>query len=535
MIYYLKKEWRWNALVILANMFDAALSVASNVLLIALFQNVIDGDVGQFARTVAGFFGVCVLDNLVCILSGWASSRAIMAMNNRYRADAVATILSSSHSRLHARDSGEYLSWLTNDVSQISGMAWEPFYNAVLRGAQMLFSAAVLASMHWSLLLASGVVALVVIHVPKLAQKRLEALSVACSQQQAKATAKLKDLLLGVDVLLSFGRRERFAGENREASRELEQPKQRLKCTQTVVNEGVNFVSTLCTLLVLLLIGILSIRGVLSKAALTGGANMVSTISGGLAIMSQYWLSIKACKPYFDKITLHEEETGEKKAEQGWPVENKITMENLSFAYDQKQVLKNAHFTFQKGGKYALIGPSGCGKSTVLKLLLGWLPEYQGTIRFDDAEAREVDQEQRLEQMSYIAQDVFLFNTTIRDNITLGGVFTAQQMERAIRCSALDGDLAHMPLGLDTPVGEDGSALSGGQKQRVAIARALIHERSILLVDEGTSALDQENADIVEESLLENPELTLILVSHHLTEDRKRRFTQVYDLTPAAG
>ena len=90
-----------------------------------------------------------------------------------------------------------------------------------------------------------------------------------------------------------------------------------------------------------------------------------------------------------------------------------------------------------------------------------------------------------------------------------------------------------MPDGLDTIAGEEGGNLSGGQKQRVAIARALIHDRSILLVDEGTSALDQKNADIVEKSLLENPDLTLILVSHHLTPERKKQFTEVYDLQPA--
>ena len=125
---------------------------------------------------------------------------------------------------------------------------------------------------------------------------------------------------------------------------------------------------------------------------------------------------------------------------------------------------------------------------------------------------------------------MFLFNTTIRENITLGEDFTEEQMQKALQDSALAGDLAHMPLGLDTPVGEEGSALSGGQKQRVAIARALIHDRSILLVDEGTRALDQKNADIVEKSLLDNPDLTLILVSHHLGEERQKQFTQVYDL-----
>ncbi len=188
--------------------------------------------------------------------------------------------------------------------------------------------------------------------------------------------------------------------------------------------------------------------------------------------------------------------------------------------------------TFRKGGKYALTGPSGCGKSTLLKLLLGWLPDYGGAIRSDGADARQFTPEELQRQMSYIEQNVFLFNATIRDNITLGEDFTDAQMEKALRDSALLGDLAAMPLGLDTPVGEDGGSLSGGQKQRVAIARALIHRRSILLVDEGTSALDQKNAGIVEESLLANPELTLILVSHHLAPERKARFTGVYSLEP---
>lgn len=170
-----------------------------------------------------------------------------------------------------------------------------------------------------------------------------------------------------------------------------------------------------------------------------------------------------------------------------------------------------------------------------MKLLLGWLPDYQGSIRFDGKDARDFTQEQLLQQMSYIEQDVFLFNTTIRDNITLGSDFTDKMLEQAIKGSALDGDLVNMPLGLDTPVGEDGSNLSGGQKQRVAIARALIHNRSILLVDEGTSALDKKNADIVEQSLLSNPDLTLILVSHHLTEERKVQFTKVYEMAPVVA
>lgn len=215
------------------------------------------------------------------------------------------------------------------------------------------------------------------------------------------------------------------------------------------------------------------------------------------------------------------------------PVRDAVTVEGVSFQYGEKPILQDMSLRFEKGKKYAITGPSGCGKSTLLKLLLGWLPDYTGTIRLDGKDVRDYTPEQLQKQMSYIEQDVFLFNTTIRENITLGEEFTDAQMERALRDSALAGDLEHMPEGLETIVGEEGSSLSGGEKQRVAIARALIHDCSILLIDEGTSALDQKNADIVEQSLLSNPDLTLILISHHLTAERKKQFDRVYDLTPA--
>jgi len=123
-----------------------------------------------------------------------------------------------------------------------------------------------------------------------------------------------------------------------------------------------------------------------------------------------------------------------------------------------------------------------------------------------------------------------LFNTTLLYNITLGEFFTEKQIENALRDSALDKDLSAMPDGLNTVVGENGSHLSGGQKQRTAIARALLHDRCILLVDEATSALDRENADRIEENLLSKPDLTLILVNHHLSEEQKKRFSQVIAL-----
>ena len=532
MTYYLKKHWKINLLIVILQIAWAATMVIPNVVMMRLAQGIMERNATMFIFWLVvdlGIYSLCC--GLEC-MRGWAKSKAIRAMNNDVRADISASILKSEHQDFHAKQSGEHLSRLTNDVTQIQSLAWDSFYGIISVGAQIVFSVIALGEMHWSLLLVSAVVSVVMLIVPGLVGGRMGAASENLANAQGLSMSKLKDLLAGMDVLRSFGKQKRFLKGSHNASDEIEQARHKFTCTKTVLSEVISWVNMLCQMGINLVIGILSINGIIIQTAIMGGGNLVGTVSSGLSTIAQLFLSIKASNPYFEKIDAHAEEYNRKTASTDATVQNEIVVENLSFAYGEKSILENANFRFEKGGKYALTGPSGCGKSTLLKLLLGWLPEYSGTIRFDGRNAKDFTTGQLQQQMSYIEQDVFLFNTTIRDNITLGEDFTEKQIDRAVRASALAGDLANMPLGLDTPVGEDGSNLSGGQKQRVAIARALIHNRSILLVDEGTSALDQKNADIVEESLLQNPDLTLILVSHHLSPERKAQFTKVFELQP---
>lgn len=535
MRYYLKKHWKINLLVIILQITWGVLYAYANVTMMRMMEAILELDLELFIFRFAIHLGMWLLILFFNGIRTWAKSKAKLCMNHEVRSDMVATLLKQNHQEIHAKQSGEYLSWFTNDVNQISALAWEPFYGIVSVMAQVVTSIIALAQLHWSLLAASVLVALVIVNAPKLMGKRVQKLSEACAQEQAQAMSKMKDLLAGLDVLRFFGRTDRFVEGNREASHQMEQPKHHLTYVQGFINEGIDLISIVCQMAVNLTISLLSISGVIIPSALMGGGNLCGTIYNGLASIGQDLLSVQASKPYFDQITDHLENRNTEPQSALPPVQNAITVENLNFAYGEKPVLENAGFRFEKGGKYALTGPSGCGKSTLLKLLLGWLPDYTGAIRFDGRNAKDFTPEQLQQQMSYIEQDVFLFNTTIRDNITLGENFPEEQLEKAIQGSALDNDLANMPLGLDTPVGEGGSNLSGGQKQRVAIARALIHNRSILLVDEGTSALDQKNADIVEQSLLDNPDLTLILVSHHLTPARQKQFTRVYEMEAVAA
>lgn len=535
MFYYLKKAWFLNLMAVICLIVQNIFKVGVSLALMQSFQKIIERDLQQFLLQLSIMILFWIIVFALSVLQTAFQNYAMRKMDNMLRADIACGILQTSYQALHERNLGELLSQFTNDINEIKQRAWLPFYQLIGTVALVVVSMAALASLHWLLLIMALFTAVLMVLIPKLFERKLNRIAKAFSARQGEALSSFKDLLSGYDVLHFFGKDDRFKNGIHAASDAIETSCCRLNITQSKIFNGISMLNLVFQGLVMALMGWLSIQGLIIQSALLGGNTICGNVYNGLQSIVDLQLSIAASRPYFDKITVHA--AGDKPAISALPaLRQGISVQNVSFCYDEKKtILKDLNARFEKGGKYALTGPSGCGKSTLLKILLGWLPGYEGIVAFDGVDMQNYTPEQLQQQMSYIEQNVFLFNTTIRENITLGGNFTEEEMQKALRDSALLGDLANMPEGLDTFVGEEGSSLSGGQKQRVAIARALIHNRSILLVDEGTSTLDQKNADIVEESLLSNPDLTLILISHHLSEERKKQFTQVYELTPAAA
>lgn len=530
MLYYLKKNWKYSSLVCFLQICVWGMQAAVQLLLIQTFDAAIDLDFKKFM-----FWTIA---SLVCwgiyfalgIIQGYFQAQAIRKLNNHVRHDLYLSLMGKDYQEYNSLDSGEYISWLTNNIKQIEKFAWNPFFNGVGRVAQVLWCMLALALIDWTLLAAALVTALIMWSAPKMFEKKMEKMGLENSDAQAMAVGRLKDLLSGFYVLRLFGKQSLLLQRGDAASDQIESTNSRLNYIKNTVGGVLGFLSVTLQILSNILIVLLAFAGRVNIAVLAGGTNLISGVTNGFSNIANFRLSIAASKPYFMKINVQDDSTIQKNIDDLKLVEGSIKLENVSFYYGTKAVLKNISIGFQKGGKYALVGPSGCGKTTVLKLLLGWLTDYSGTIRFDEVNAKDYTINQLQRQISYIEQDVFLFNTTIKENITLGEQFSEDKLEKVIKDSALVGDLKNMPEGLETSVGEGGKCLSGGQKQRVAIARALIHNCSILLVDEGTSALDQENADIVEQSLLRNPELTLVLVSHHLSLERRNQFDKVYEL-----
>lgn len=205
-----------------------------------------------------------------------------------------------------------------------------------------------------------------------------------------------------------------------------------------------------------------------------------------------------------------------------------ILAKNLSFSYDrQTQVLNEMNCIIEKGKKYVVVGKSGCGKSTFIKLLTGYYSDYKGTLLYDDRELTQLVKEDVVQLSSIIHQNIYLFNETIFDNICLHEDYPKEMIDKVVKESGLDKFISELPNGLFYQVGENGSNLSGGQKQRIAVARALIRNKPILILDEGTSAIDMQTAYDIESRLLKMNDLTLITITHNLEEKLLKKYDEI--------
>lgn len=186
-------------------------------------------------------------------------------------------------------------------------------------------------------------------------------------------------------------------------------------------------------------------------------------------------------------------------------------------------MINGASFTAKQGRVTAIVGPSGCGKSTILRLVSRLYDYDGGSIRIDGRDIQEISTDALFEKVSFVFQDVILFNASVLDNIRMGRPDAAdEEVRQAARLANCEEFIEKLPDGYNTPIGENGSKLSGGERQRISIARALLKNAPILLLDEISASLDIENERKIQEAL--NRLITgktVIIVSHRLKSVEK--------------
>ncbi len=195
-----------------------------------------------------------------------------------------------------------------------------------------------------------------------------------------------------------------------------------------------------------------------------------------------------------------------------------IEFKNVTFSYGEGTVLKNFNLTIKKGEKLGLVGLSGSGKSTVISLLLRMYDVSEGNILIDGQDIKQFSLPSVRKIFSLVSQDIFLFNDTIRENLTTGEFHSDEEIQRALEISYAWEFVKDLPQKLETSIGDRGLRLSGGQGQRLTIARAFLKNREVLLFDEATSALDNESEKIVQAALDKvGGHKTVVAVAHRLS------------------
>lgn len=198
---------------------------------------------------------------------------------------------------------------------------------------------------------------------------------------------------------------------------------------------------------------------------------------------------------------------------------NEITFDNISFSYDSSDlVLNDINLTIKKGSKIGICGVSGGGKSTLLKLIPRFYDTYNGSIKIDGIDTRELTANSLRSKISIVHQDNYILDGTIYDNIVYGNwKVTEYDVIEACKKASIYDFIKSLPDGFNTNVGPRGLKLSGGQKQRIALARVFLGDTDIILLDEATSALDNESENIIQESMNLLKDKTLIIVAHRLS------------------
>ena len=418
-----------------------------------------------------------------------------------------------------------YISALSNDVTSIEANYLSQLFSLVSK--LVMFSGSVILMVLYSpiLTLISVLVTILPLAASLLTGDALVKAEKTVSDQNSSFMAMLSDTLAGYSVIKSFKAEKEiyaiFAKENRRLE-DARFSREKLRTT-------VGMIGALAGMLAQMGVFIAGTYLILTGHDITTGTvmmfvNLMNFMIQPVAALPGILAGRKAGRELIKKLADSLEHNTKLSGDVDIScLKNGISLKNVSFGYEEgKEILHDINAEFAAGKSYAIVGGSGSGKSTLLNLLMNPGADYSGQIRMDGRELRTIDPDAIFGIISLIQQNVFVFNASIRDNVTMFRDFSQEELDLAVRQAHLDELINER--GGDTLCGENGCALSGGEKQRISIARSLLKNSSVLLADEATSALDPKTAWQVSEDILDQSGMTRIVVTHSLEEELLKRY-----------
>lgn len=461
----------------------------------------------------------------------------------QYRKMAYHYLSKKKVTEFYGRNTAVYLSALNTDLQKIK----EDFLDQIPILSQIVICGigAVLVMIRYNFFLAmmACLISLIPFFAALFSGRNMEKIEENLSKENAEYLAFLKDFAVGFTIIKSYKVEGIFSALHDKICQKVEaRMEEREKCVEKI-NYFAAISGYITQFAILLLCAVVAYRSksisvgtVLAFSRLinyiidpvTELPGMLSKARTAYALSEQFWEKIgkgeqeeqqeqqqKSGEIVKDGYHQHTDTDSHEKDLPIPSLQGDIRFSHLSFSYTpEKQVLKDFTLQVKEGEKLILLGASGSGKSSILKLLMGIERSQGGEISIGNRQLSTLPEESLFRSISYIQQEVFIFDGSIYENITLFQDYGKEELELAIEKSGLKNLI--LEKGLDYPCGENGAALSGGERQRINIARSLLRKTPILLADEITAALDKENSYLVLDSLLSLENITEILVLHDL-------------------
>ena len=482
----------------------------------ALTQAILIGAIVIFIYASLNFISLRLRNKLV---------RQIMS---RYKNKVFKSILDRDYREFSKEKSGKFISILTENMKKIEQDYLHQYFNISKNISLMIFSLVAMFIGNWFLTLLVIIASIIPMMISGFIGQKSASLQNSSMIADQKYLAKVKDILAGFLVIKSFNVKEAIGQDYKNESEKLDEI-YFIKGKFDVLSNVISQLSGMIVFLVAFGGGMYLVFGghttIGSVTAIVQLVNFVvmplNEVGMGISKFREGQVTLDA----FEVKDVTELQTGETKEY----FDDVISFSNIDFSYPntEENIFNHLSLKIQKGEKIAIVGMSGSGKSTLLNLLLRFYDVTSGHISIDNQDIQSISAESLYNLMTIVQQDVYIFDDTLRANITLNQFFTDEEIKQAVQQSGLESYVLENESGLQALCGENGSNLSGGQKQRLSIARALIRKTPILLLDEATSSLDNQVTTEIENSILDIQDLTALVVTHKLNENILKKYDRI--------